>query len=70
MEGNIGRSHITTGARKVHPKALMCPRVANKHAFESTRGEFREGRRVILDKNNTSKNPRRKGEEDEMGKRQ
>ena len=41
MKGNIGRSHITTGIRKVHPVALLCPRVANKHAFESTRGEFR-----------------------------
>ena len=63
MEGNIGRSHITTCVRKVHPVALLCPRVANKHAFESTRVEFREGRRVILDKSNTSKNSRRKGEE-------
>ena len=63
MEGNIDRSHIMTGVRKVHLVALLCPRVANKHAFESTRGEFREGRRVILDKSNTSKNSRRKGEE-------
>ena len=41
MEGNIDRSHITMGVRKVLPIALLCPRVANKHAFESTRGEFR-----------------------------
>ena len=41
MEGNIGRIHITTGIKKVHPIALLCPRVANKHAIESTRGEFR-----------------------------
>ena len=41
MEGNIDRSHITTGIWKVHAIALLCPRVANKHAFESTRGEFR-----------------------------
>ena len=41
----------------------MYPRVATKHALESTRGEFREGRRVILDKSSTSKDPRRKGEE-------
>ena len=62
MEGNIDRSHITMGIWKVHPVALLCPRVANKHAFESTRGKFRWGRRVILDKSNTSKNSR-KGEE-------
>ena len=63
MEGNNARSHITTGVRKLHPVALLCPRVANKHTFESTRGKFREGKRVILDKSNTSKNSRRKGEE-------
>ena len=63
MKGDIGKSHITTGVRKVYSVALMCPRVANKHAFESTRGAFREGIRVILDKDNTSKNSRRKGEE-------
>ena len=63
MEGNIDRSHIMTGVRKVQLVAILCPRVANKHAFESTRGEFREGRRVILDKSNASKNSRRKGEE-------
>ena len=63
MEGNINISHITTGVKKVHPIAILCPRVANKHAFESMRDEFREGRRVILDKSNTSKNSRRKGEE-------
>ena len=67
MEGNIVRSHIKTGVRKVHPVALLCPRVANKHAFEITRGEFREGRRVILDKSNTSRNLRRKGEEGRDG---
>ena len=63
MEGNIDKCHITTGVRKVHPVALLCPRVANKYTFESMRGEFREGRRVILDKSNTSINSRRKGEE-------
>ena len=63
MEGNISRSHITMGVRKVHPVALLCLRVANKHTFESMMGEFREGRRVILDKSNTSKNSRRKGKE-------
>ena len=70
MEGDIGKGHITTGVRKVHPIALLYPRVAKKHAFESMRGEFREGRRVILDKSNTFKNPRRKGEgeEREVGK--
>ena len=41
MEGNIGRSYIMMGIRIVHPVAFLCPRVANKHAFESTRGEFR-----------------------------
>ena len=63
MEGDIDRSHITKNVKKVHLIALLCPRVANKHAFESTRGEFREGKRVMLDKSNTSKNSRRKGEE-------
>ena len=65
MEGNIGRSHIMTGVRKVHTVAFLCPREANKHAFESTRGEFRGGRRVILDKSNTSKNSKR----NDVGKR-
>ena len=41
MEGNIGRSHIMMAIRKVHLVALLCPRVSNKHTFESTRGEFR-----------------------------
>ena len=67
MEGDIGISHIMTGVRKVHPVALMCPRVATKHTFESTRGEFREGRTVILDKSNTSKKSRRKGEDGQGG---
>ena len=67
MEGNIGRSHIKTGVRKVHLVALLCPRVANKHDFETTRSEFREERRVILDKSNTSKNSRKKGEEGRGG---
>ena len=60
MEVNIRSSHITTGVRKVHPVSLLCPRVAKKHTFKSTRGEFRERRRVIMDKSNTSKNARRK----------
>ena len=63
MVGDIGRSHITTSVNKVHPIALLCHRVANKHAFKSTTDEVREGKRVILDKSNTSKNPRMKGEE-------
>ena len=50
LVGDIGKSHITTSVRKVHAVALLCPRVANKHAFERMRGEFRKGRRVILDK--------------------
>ena len=67
MEGNISISHKTTGVKKVHPIALLCPGVANKHAFESMRGEFREERRVILDKSYTSKNSRMKGEEGRGG---
>ena len=67
MEGDIDRSNIRTGVKKLHSKTLLCPRVDNKHTFESTMGEFREGRRVILDKSNTSKNPRRKGEEGKGG---
>ena len=42
MEGDIDRSHIMTGVRKVHPVALLFPIVANKYPFESMRGEFRE----------------------------
>ena len=67
MEGKISISHITTSVRKVHPVALLCPAVSKKHAFESTRGKFRERRRLILDKSNTSKNPRRKGEDGRGG---
>ena len=63
MEDDIGRSHITTAIRKVHPVALLYPKVANKHAFESMRHDFREGRRVILDKSKISIDPKRKGEE-------
>ena len=63
MEGDIDISHITTYVRKVHPVALLCPRLANKHTFESMRGEFREGRKAILEKSSTPKNPRRKREE-------
>ena len=62
MEGDIDRSHIMTGVRKLYLVAFLCPRVAKKHSFERMEGEFREERRVILDKNNTSKDPRRKGE--------
>ena len=58
---------VTMGVRKVHLVALMRPRVANKRTFKSMRGEFREGRRVILDKSNVSKNSRRKGEEGRGG---
>ena len=66
-QGDIDKIHITTGIRKVHPVALLCPRLANKHAFENKKGKFREGRRAILDKSNTCKNPRRKGEEGRGG---
>ena len=63
MEGDIDRGHITVGVKKVHMVALMHPRVANKHAFESMKDEFREGKRVILDKSSTSKDSRKKREE-------
>ena len=63
MEGDIGRGHITVGVTKVHSVALLCPRVANKHAFKSTKDEFREGKRVIINKSSTSKDLRRKREE-------
>ena len=63
MEGDINRSHITTGVRKVDSVALLWLRVAKKYAFESVRGEFGEYRGVILDKDNISKDLRRKGEE-------
>ena len=69
MEGNIGRSHITTGFKKVHLVALLYPRVANKHAFESMRGEFREGRRVILDKKIHPKTRGGREKKNDMGKR-
>ena len=38
MEGDIIKSHIRTGVGKVYPVALLCPKVANKQAFESIRG--------------------------------
>ena len=63
MVSYIDRSHITTCVKKVCLVALLCPIVANKYAFESTRGKFRQGKRVILDKGSTSKDLRRKGEE-------
>ena len=63
MEGDIEKSHIMTGVKKVYPVAYLCPRVVNKYAFLSTRGELGQGRRVILDKDHTSKDPRWKGEE-------
>ena len=55
------------GDKKVHPVALLCPRVADKHAFKRIDCEFREGRRVIWDKSSTSKNPMREGEEGQGG---
>ena len=45
LEGDIGRSHISIGVRKVHPIAFFCPEVANKDSFESVRGELGHGRR-------------------------
>ena len=67
MEGDIGRSHIMTCARKVYPTAFLCPGVANNYVFESARGKLGQGRRVILDKGCTSKDSRRKGEEKRGG---
>ena len=66
MEGDISRSCIMTGVKKVYPVAFLCSGVANKYAFEGMRGELGKGRRVILDKDLTSKDPRRKGEEIEV----
>ena len=63
MEGDIEIRHIRMGVKKLHLIAILCPRVASKYAFKSTWNEFREGRRVILDKSSTSKNWKRKGEE-------
>ena len=63
LEGDISRSHLTTCVKKIHPVVLLCPIVANKHASNNMRGEFRERGREILDKTTTSKDPRRKGEE-------
>ena len=63
MEGDISRSHMITGVRKVYMVAFMCPGVANKYAFESASSELGQGRRVILDKGCTSIDSRRKGEE-------
>ena len=40
MEVDICRSHILMEAEKLHSTALVCPRVANKYAFESARGEL------------------------------
>ena len=63
MEGDISRSHMITGVRKVYTVAFTCPRVANKYASESASGKLGQGRRVILDKGCTSIYSRRKGEE-------
>ena len=64
MEGGIDRSHIITGAKKVYPVAFLCPGVANKYVFESTKGKLGQGRRVILEKaSHPSKDLRRKAEE-------
>ena len=63
MEGDVGRSYIIIGVKKVHPVVFLCLEVENKYAFKSVRGEFGEGRGAILDKNNTSKDTKRKGEE-------
>ena len=57
IEGDIGRIHIMIGVRKVYSVAFLCPRVAKKYAFESARGELGQGRRVIMDKGHTSKDP-------------
>ena len=67
MEGDIGKSHIMTSVKKVYPIAFLCLRVAKKYTFERVRGELGQGRRVIMDKGRTSKDPRRKGEERQSG---
>ena len=66
-EGGEKKGESSWKVTSVHRVALLCPRVANKHTFESMRGKFREEKRVILDKSNTSKNSRRKGEEGRGG---
>ena len=63
MEGDIDKSHITKGNNKENFLALLCFGVSKKYAFEYSRGKLRQGRRVILDKGNASKDHRRKGEE-------
>ena len=40
MEGDIGRSHITAGVKKVHLVAFLCGIVAKKFTFESTRASL------------------------------
>ena len=67
MDGDMGRSHIMMGVKKVYPVAFLCPRVANKYAFETTRGKLGQGRRVILDKGRTSKDLRRNEKERRCG---
>ena len=56
------------GIKKEHMLLLLYLEVAKKYVFESARGKFGEGKRVILDKSNIFKDPRRKGEERQGGK--
>ena len=63
MEGDINKSHIIMGVRKVYLIAFLCPRVANKYAFENARGELGQGRRLVLNKDSASKDLKRRGEE-------
>ena len=37
MEGDIRKSHIKTGVKKVHLVAFLCPRVDNKHVGDITK---------------------------------
>ena len=31
MKGHVGKSHITTGVKKVDTVALLCPSIGNKY---------------------------------------
>ena len=58
MEGHIGRSNILSPIWKVHPVALLSPRIADKHTLLCTRSQLGEARGVILDEGSAAEHSR------------
>ena len=63
MEGDIDKSHIMMGVKRVYPVAFLSLEVAKKYEFESPRGELGQRKRVILNKGHTFKDSKKKEEE-------